>query len=661
MSANYKGNAEKPISSEYLYNTIKDFKTKADDDYATKGLEHTHSNKEDVLDKFSVNTEGDLTFNGNIVNENSTAVTKHINDTDIHVNADFKSNTTTHMDDASIHMSTSEKELLNSAYQKPSDGIPRTDLSQDVQTEISKKANIEDLIDNETEKIKENLMDYSGIDHLNIKNIGTMSHDELEQILDNHVSNTVIHQTKSLGQLTVMNDDFLAGTMSNCSYNAEEGYLELNKSVDTDPIEYVTDEASYTSKVLNTGIENCPFVTFSWLGKYNSNYTNINAYIRYGSVSVVDDTWTDWYEVPYDKTITGMAQYCQAKVVFKTSNKFKNIILKNIVIYYGVDMGSELVDARTDLDGTIHSTLKMHLDNIETTIQNNAKTIANSKTLGLVQPEDKKSTDTNYTIPVKIDVDGKLYSVKIPATIDKRTNHWFVDDVDTGVVADISEIYKNIELIADPTEDNHIAKIKNIKNELYIEEERYTNEHYTLSETGLIIVADGYLSNPSTQVELSTVNSKLLSSDTHTYAVGEYVTLVPKDTVKETYSVEKYCTKDFVKGLIDGNSNIHQLSFVDVKANDVKYLDLEVGSIFTKSLIQAFKFIPGETNIVETLKSFNNADASNFNYRDGVVKFTDEGMGIQDGYELNRSKYNDELYITEAFNKDDFTDIKSII
>jgi hypothetical protein len=108
------------------------------------------------------------------------------------------------------------------------------------------------------------------------------------------------------------------------------------------------------------------------------------------------------------------------------------------------------------------------------------------------------------------------------------------------------------------------------------------------------------------------------------------------------------------------SSNIHQLSFLNVRTNDVKYLNLDVGNVFTKSLIQAYKFIPGQTNIVETLKSFNNADASNFNYNDKNVEFTYNGMGIKDNYELTMSKYNDELYITESFNKNDFIDISII-
>lgn len=128
------------------------------------------------------------------------------------------------------------------------------------------------------------------------------------------------------------------------------------------------------------------------------------------------------------------------------------------------------------------------------------------------------------------------------------------------------------------------------------------------------------------------------------------------DVIAKKYTKQS----DITIGGIQGNENIGQLSFLNLNANDTKYLNLNSETIFDKFIIQAYKFIPGETNIVETLKSFNNADASNFNYRDGIVEFTDNGMGIQDVYKLSLSKYNDKLYITEAFNKDDFVDINTI-
>lgn len=109
-----------------------------------------------------------------------------------------------------------------------------------------------------------------------------------------------------------------------------------------------------------------------------------------------------------------------------------------------------------------------------------------------------------------------------------------------------------------------------------------------------------------------------------------------------------------------GNVDISQNTFENVAANDIKYININGGSLGDKFIGQAYKFIPGESNIVETLKSFNNDDASNFNFNDEIVEFTNNGMGIKDTYKLKRTKYNDELYITEAFNKDDFVDINTI-
>ena len=455
MAASYHGSDKNVITSEYLYNTLKGLKSKTDSEYADKTTEHSHTNK-DLLEKFSTDASGDLIFDGSPVNSDSTSIRTHMLDTNIHVDSKFKTDTTSHIADTAIHMDSTEKAKLNSAYQKPSSGIPKSDLDIYLQTEIDEKAKKTDVIDTTTGKVISDLIDSSDIDHLKIKNIGTISHDELEQILDNHVSNTVIHQTQSLGQLVVTSTDFLAGTFTNCHYNNTTGYIELDVTTTTPVEEYITSDAVYISKVLNTGIVDCSYVTFSWLGKYNSSYTNITAYIRYGAVSSVDATWTDWIEVPYDKTITGKAQYCQAKIVFKTSDKFKNIILKNMIVFYGVDIGSELTDAREGLGGTTsYPTLKMHLDAMETDIQTNSTnvakkvddtTIASSTVLGLVQPEDKLTTDTDYTIPVKVDDKGKLYTVLLNAKIDDKTKHWIVNGTDTGVVAEGKSIqYINID------------------------------------------------------------------------------------------------------------------------------------------------------------------------------------------------------------------------
>ena len=83
-------------------------------------------------------------------------------------------------------------------------------------------------------------------------------------------------------------------------------------------------------------------------------------------------------------------------------------------------------------------------------------------------------------------------------------------------------------------------------------------EHYSLAEqqdgstpNSLVIVANGTISNPDTEIELATVQGKMLPDDLHIYNVGEYVVLnalVPEE------SVEKYLkasTLAFETELID--------------------------------------------------------------------------------------------------------------
>ena len=63
-------------------------------------------------------------------------------------------------------------------------------------------------------------------------------------------------------------------------------------------------------------------------------------------------------------------------------------------------------------------------------------------------------------------------------------------------------------------------------------------EHYILANpqdgsVGLVIVTDGTISNPDTEVELATVTGKILPDDLHSYQVGEYVVLIPVVTESE--------------------------------------------------------------------------------------------------------------------------------
>ena len=70
-------------------------------------------------------------------------------------------------------------------------------------------------------------------------------------------------------------------------------------------------------------------------------------------------------------------------------------------------------------------------------------------------------------------------------------------------------------------------------------------EHYELSSdgTGLTIVDDS--STPSsTEIKLSDVQAKVLSTDTHTYAVGEVVILVNEQSHISTHKEEIYARRE---------------------------------------------------------------------------------------------------------------------
>ena len=95
-----------------------------------------------------------------------------------------------------------------------------------------------------------------------------------------------------------------------------------------------------------------------------------------------------------------------------------------------------------------------------------------------------------------------------------------------------------------------IASAKGVYNSLWEEKTReiITPEHYSLASIqdgteGLKIVSDGTLTDSNTEIELSTVQAKLLNTDTHVYAENEYVILVAETSVQETYKEEKYAKR----------------------------------------------------------------------------------------------------------------------
>ena len=112
----------------------------------------------------------------------------------------------------------------------------------------------------------------------------------------------------------------------------------------------------------------------------------------------------------------------------------------------------------------------------------------------------------------------------------------------------MAKFYNNIKILSEPSSDNDAIKKKNLTDALYKDVSETiidVPEHYELSSdgTGLTIVDDS--STPSsTEIKLSDVQTKVLSTDTHTYAVGEIVMLVVEQNHIETHKESIYARRE---------------------------------------------------------------------------------------------------------------------
>ena len=112
------------------------------------------------------------------------------------------------------------------------------------------------------------------------------------------------------------------------------------------------------------------------------------------------------------------------------------------------------------------------------------------------------------------------------------------------------KFYNNIPLEATVDESNpkYLTTVGAVHDKLW---EKKTKtivdiiEHYELASVqdgseGLKIVDDGTVSNPDVEIELSSVQSKLLDTDVHSYATGEYVVLIPEQNHEQEYEESIY-------------------------------------------------------------------------------------------------------------------------
>lgn len=80
-----------------------------------------------------------------------------------------------------------------------------------------------------------------------------------------------------------------------------------------------------------------------------------------------------------------------------------------------------------------------------------------------------------------------------------------------------------------------------------------------------------------------------------------------------------------------------------------------------KVLVQVWKFVEGQENVVQTVKTFNNTNASNFYYNPDTIEFGESSVSIKDTYTYPTTLNNDTgFYETGFIDKSQFSSINSI-
>lgn len=98
--------------------------------------------------------------------------------------------------------------------------------------------------------------------------------------------------------------------------------------------------------------------------------------------------------------------------------------------------------------------------------------------------------------------------------------------------------------------------------------------------------------------------------------------------------------------------NLWQKTALGVKeGNTISHITSEDNSV-DKIVVQCYKFVPGDTNIVQVLKEFNNGDEENF-YHSENVEFNGVAR-IKDLYDLKVSLNADGFYESEEIDKSEF-------
>lgn len=107
-----------------------------------------------------------------------------------------------------------------------------------------------------------------------------------------------------------------------------------------------------------------------------------------------------------------------------------------------------------------------------------------------------------------------------------------------------------------------------------------------------------------------------------------------------------------------GGNSIYQKIELNVSTAQTLYIQAANEYTQEKAIVQLYKFITGSQNIIEILKTFNNANTESF-YHNNTVEFNG-AMRIKDVYSLNKIVDVNGYSETEIINKNEFIELYGI-
>lgn len=108
------------------------------------------------------------------------------------------------------------------------------------------------------------------------------------------------------------------------------------------------------------------------------------------------------------------------------------------------------------------------------------------------------------------------------------------------------------------------------------------------------------------------------------------------------------------------SNSIEQRTALNVKANEQIYVPLSDSTFEAKTLVEVYKFVQGENNVVATIKTFDNSQQESFFFDKDKVSF-EKAMKIKDNYEYAFVENLEHgFYETEEIDFSEFLEIESL-